>query len=107
MQGLRIGLQLYVWADFMFGLVCKYFMAAIAIMKCFHAMANIKSIFKQSPYYSNHIPHINLNLKPYHNLNPNPNSLEKLRPEQVSREQMSCHPYLCQNLLIWKGVLSV
>ena len=31
------------------------------------------------------------NQKPDHNPNPNPNSLEKLRPMQLSPEQMLCH----------------
>ena len=53
-------------------------------------MQSIKSIYRQNPYPNPNF-HINLNLKPYYNPNPNPYSLEKLRLEQLSPEQMLCH----------------
>ena len=64
--------------------------ATTAPMKYLHAKPNIKPTNEHSPY-SNPDPHIKLNLKTYHNPNPNPNSLEKLRSEQLSPGQMSCH----------------
>ena len=62
--------------------------AKIAPMKYLHANPNIKSIYKQTPYpYPN--PPIKLNPKPY--FNPNPDSLEKSRAEQMSCHHME-HP---------------
>ena len=61
-------------------------------MKYLQAKPNVTSIYKQNPY-PNHNPHIKLNLKPYYNPNSNPDFLEKLRLEQLSPEQMSCHRY--------------
>ena len=63
--------------------------ATIAPMKYLHAKPNKKSIYQQNHYPYNN-PHIKLNLKPYHNPNPNPNSSEKLRPEQIYCRRSKC-----------------
>ena len=64
--------------------------ATIAPMKYLRAKQNV-SFTDEHNCYSYHNPHIKLNLKPYHNPNPNPDSLENLRPEQLSPEQMTCN----------------